>query len=276
LEVGKKLPSTAIPQPFSSPFFIRAYHDVIYHGAGVINPLFFPHYKTHAPVTAPIEYAGYLQRFSKLRRWQQQDQYTITQFLQDKRDFYLLPLQLSGDAQIRDHSCFKNMSEVIDVVMQSFARHAKSDARLVIKNHPLDMGLVNYRKYIGILEQRYAISGRVIYLETGDLSLILKQAAGTVTVNSTVGGLALEMACPTLALSDAIYNMAGLTFQEGLDNFWRNAERPDATLYNCFRNTVIQTTQINGGFYCKTGIDLAVASASPLLQSDKSALEQWL
>ena len=58
--------------------------------------------------------------------------------------FFLLPLQLGSDAQIRDHSRFDDMAGVMEFVMESFARHAPVEARLVVKNHPLDMGLVNY------------------------------------------------------------------------------------------------------------------------------------
>jgi capsular polysaccharide export protein len=53
--------------------------------------------------------------------------------------YYLLPLQLNSDAQIRDHCRFDDMNGVMEFVLESFATHAAGDARLVIKNHPLDM-----------------------------------------------------------------------------------------------------------------------------------------
>ncbi|MEF8723685.1 MAG: hypothetical protein V5B30_14170 [Candidatus Accumulibacter delftensis] len=36
--------------------------------------------------------------------------------------FYLLPLQLNSDAQIRDHCRFDDMNGVMEFVMESFAR----------------------------------------------------------------------------------------------------------------------------------------------------------
>ena len=160
--------------------------------------------------------------------------------------------------------------------MESFARHASMETRLVIKNHPLDMGLINYRKLIRDLSDRFALSGRVDYMETGNLEILLRHAQGTVTVNSTVGSLSLELNCPTITLSDPIYNLPGLTFQGGLDDFWRERPLPDAELFRRFRNTVIHTTQVNGGFYTWRGIDLAVENSRRMLEPEISPLEKLL
>ena len=62
--VGGRLPDCGNGQPFRSPFRLRAGHDILYHLAGALNPLLFPRYRTHAPVTAPIEYAAYGRRFA--------------------------------------------------------------------------------------------------------------------------------------------------------------------------------------------------------------------
>ena len=100
--------------------------------------------------------------------------------------------------------------------------------------------------------------------------------SGTVTVNSTVGALSLGLSCPTIALSDPIYSLPGLTFQGQLDDFWQGRTLPDAELFRRFRNTVIHTTQVNGGFYCRDGIALAVEGSRRLLASPRSPLEELL
>ena len=101
-------------------------------------------------------------------------------------------------------------------------------------------------------------------------------ARGTVTVNSTVGALSLGLDCATIALSDPIYNLPGLTFQGGLDDFWRERPLPDAELFRRFRNTVIHTTQVNGGFYSRSGIALAVENCRRMLEPERSPLEELL
>lgn len=276
LETGRRLPELPAPRRFKSSFRVRAVHDVLYHLAGLANPVAFPHYRNHAPITAPVEYAGYLKRFTQLRFWKRRDEARIQALVTGKRPFFLLPLQLNTDAQIRDHSPFANMREVMDRVMGSFAEFAPSDALLCIKNHPLDMGLSNHAGAIRHLERYYGLEGRIVYLESGNLNTLLKRAAGTVTVNSTVGMVSLEHRCPTLALSEAIYNMAGLTAQGSLDEFWESPPPPDDALFRCFHDTVMHTTQINGGFYCRRGIELAVENAAHRLTAERSPLEALL
>ena len=54
--------------------------------------------------------------------------------------YFLFPLQLSGDYQIRSHSPFLSMTMALEYVLTSFARHAPPDAILLVKEHPLDVG----------------------------------------------------------------------------------------------------------------------------------------
>jgi capsular polysaccharide export protein len=273
-DVGARLPDFGDGRAFRSSFSVRAAHDVAYHAAGFLNPLCFPKYQRHAPVNAAVEYMCYMRRLPLLRLHNMRDAATMERLIQGAARFFFLPLQLSSDAQILDHSRFKDMRAVIAFVLESFAKHAPDDARLVIKNHPLDTGQTDYRKAVRDTAQRFGIKDRVHYLETGDLNVLLKGACGTVTVNSTVGALALAMNCPTIALGAPIYDMSGLTFQGALDDFWRSPEPPDEGLFRCFRNTVIKATQVNGGFYSGEGIGLAVENSCPALESGLSPLEQ--
>ncbi len=275
-EAGKKVPDYGNGQAFSSPFRMRALHDVGYHLAGVINPVLFPRYRTHAPYNALVEYAGYARRLPMLRFHEPRDRKLIESLIQRAVPFYFLPLQLNSDAQIRDHSPFADMADVMEFVMASFARHAPGKARLVIKNHPLDIGMMNYSRIINRLEKQLGVEGRVDYLETGDVGALLRHARGVVTVNSTVGAQSLALRCPTITLSDPIYNLPDLTYQGTLDDFWKDRPEPDAELFRRFRNTVIHTTQVNGGFYSRQGIDLAVRNCGRMLEADQSPLEALL
>jgi capsular polysaccharide export protein len=275
-QTGRLLTNIPPPEPLQSPFRVRAMHDVLYHLASTTNSVLFPGYRTHAPNIAPVMYAGYLKRLALKPRNEQRDSATISALITSRIPFYLLPLQLNSDAQIRDHSDFEHMTDVMEFVMESFALHAPSDSRLVIKNHPLDMELVNYPRVIRKLEQRFGIVGRIDYLETGNLELLVQHARGTVTVNSTVGGVALQFNCPTITLGDPIYNLPGLTFQGTLDQFWRASAPPDPELFHCFKATVIQATLVNGSFYCANGIRLAVENSVARLTAERSPLEELL
>lgn len=275
-DVGAHLPEYGDGRPFKSSFSIRAAHDMAYHAAGFWNPLCYPRYRTHAPVNAVVEYLGYARRLPMLRFHKPKDNVLVNNLIRASTPFFLLPLQLGSDAQIRDHSHFDDMTEVMAFVMESFAQHAPVDTRLAIKNHPLDFGLVNYPKLIRNLSNRFGLTDRIDYMETGDLEALLRHAQGVVTVNSTVGALSLGLNRPTIALSDPIYNLPGLTFLGELDDFWRARSLPDAELFRCFRNTVIHTTQVNGGLYCRQGIALAVENCRHILESERSPLEELL
>ena len=275
-EAGRRLPSVGRPQAFPNQFHTRARHDVLYHLAGVVNPFLHPHYRNHALVTAPVEYAGFLLRKLRKPHWKRSDDERLQALLGSGRPFYLLPLQLKSDAQIRYHSDYKNMQEVIGKVAASFAYHAPSDAFLVIKNHPLDMGLAQYARLIKVLAHEYDLGDRLVYLEGGNLEALLKRANGLITVNSTAGNVALGFGCPTHTLASPIYDIAGLTHQGTLDDFWLDTPAPDATLFRAYRRTVARTVQINGGFYCRPGIDLAAENALQALQRERSPLKQLM
>lgn len=272
-QLGPMLPEYRRGSPFVLPFSVRAAHDVAYHLAGALNPVLFPHYRTHQRNNAALQYLGFMRRLPLLRLHESRDRRVTETLIQQKQPYYVLPLQLNGDAQIREHSSFRGMDEVMGCVMASFARHAPGDARLVIKNHPLDDGLVPHAQTAARLSRHFGLDGRVHYMETGDVRQLLMHAQGAVTVNSTTGSVALGHGCPTMCLASPIYDLPGLTFQGELDDFWHERPVPDAQLFRYFRSAVIHTTQINGGFYSRGGIELAVENALPRLLSLRSPLE---
>lgn len=263
-------------EKFTSPFWRRAWHDVNYHLAGAFNPLFYPHYRTHAQETAFVEYVGYVKRLPRVRWTNKTVQRQIDTLILNTTPYYFLPLQLNGDMQVRNQHVLSSMKLLLEYVLASFAQHAPSSAHLLIKNHPLDIGLINYPEMIQQLTVAFGLTGRIHFFESGDLAGILSHALGTVTLNSTVGMTSISQGCPTIALSDAIYNLPRLTFQNGLDRFWQERQIPDRALYACFEKVVMHTTQVNGGFYCPDGIRLAVKGSAARLTAEYSPLEALL
>ncbi len=78
---------------------------------------------------------------------------------------------------------------------------------------------------------------------------------------------------PTLTLGKALYDLPGLTHGAGLDlaarlaGFWRDPTLPESTLYRAFRRVVMERSQINGGFYNRTGIEHALPPAVARLEA---------
>jgi len=272
---------TLIPnEPFESlpgSFSQRAVYDVAYNLCNLGNYIWFPYYERHALHSPISEYYAYVKRGLRVLQRRKYDHRVIEELVASRVPYFLLPLQMDGDYQVRQHSPFGDMTAVLKHVMHSFALHAPKDALLVVKNHPLDPGFADYQQLIAQESRWQGLSdgkkSRVVYLETGHLPTLLAQAAGCVTVNSTVGAQALTHDCPLIALGKAFYDMPGLSHQGGLDGFWQNPDPIDHALYEQFRKTVLHTTQINGGFYTREGIRLAVKNALPRLLATQSPLE---
>jgi capsular polysaccharide export protein len=273
---GRKVPDGGHGTACPSNLYARAFHDIAYEVASLANPLLHPRYRTHVPYNRWVGYAAHLRRFAAWPFHARHDRALIARLAQDTAPTFLLPLQLESDAQIRHYSPFGTMSEVIERVMGSFACHAPADARLVIKNHPLDPGFVNFGRLVARLGGQMGVTGRVEYVDTGDASALMPRARGVITVNSTVGMSALTHGRPTIALGTAIYDLPGLTFQGTLDAFWRESRPPDAELFRSFRNVVIHATQVNGGYYTPRALALAVANSPRLLLAERSPLEELL
>jgi len=180
---------------------------------------------------------------------------------------FLFPLQLDCDYQVRVHSPFRAMHLGIEHVLGSFARHAPVAARLVIKLHPLDSGLVDWAAMTGHIAVELGIADRLSIIDGGDLDKLLARTPSVVTVNSTVGTLALACGLPVIALGKAIYDIAGLTFQGELHEFWNAPTSPDMALFDAFRRVLADRCLIPGSFLNKAGLALAVNAAVERLEA---------
>jgi capsular polysaccharide export protein len=256
--IATRLPVIGTAQVTQASMAVRARRDMAYHLANLVNPLAYPGYRTHRPQPALREYLGWARRFAPLWLHRRRDARVIERLLAAGQRYFLVPLQLNADVQITRHSPYQHMLDMLRVALSSFAKHAPADARLVIKNHPLDTGLCPYRRHLGSMASALGIADRLLYLETGHLPTLLDHAAGVITVNSTVGISALLHGAPTIALGEAIYDLPGLTHQGELDGFWQGATPPDPDLFQAFRKTLLHTTQINGNLYTDSGIALAM------------------
>lgn len=152
-DAAKLIPDYKDGKLVSNPIRMLALHEIAYHLPNILNFLFYPGYRTHRQAISGLEFAGWARRFARMPIWERQDKHNIEELISSQRDFYVLPLQLDFDSQIIHHSPFSNMIEVIDKVTSSFAQFAPSTSTLVIKNHPLDTGFVNYRKAIKSLRK---------------------------------------------------------------------------------------------------------------------------
>ncbi|HXS52288.1 MAG TPA: capsular biosynthesis protein [Usitatibacter sp.] len=274
--VARLLPPTPVEARFAAPYRVRAFHDVAYHVAGSLNPILYPHYRTHSATTAPVEYAAYVRRLAWLKLNRRREEERVRSLAESGIAYFVLALQLNGDAQVRAHSRFRDMGEVVNEVMASFASYAPPACHLAIKNHPLDEGHLNHGRIVRREAHGLGLGRRVHYLEAGDLATLVAHSKGLVTVNSTSGLAALEHGKPTIVLGNAIYDLPGMTAQVGLDEFWRRPQPPDPQQFESFRKVVLQLTQVNGGLYCRGGMALAAKNSCAVLIDALPRLQRFL
>lgn len=274
VEQARSLP----PEPFLPPVtadFRRRVRDSARHYIAVhAGRLAYPHYRTHRQGSALLEALGWgLKYLSRGRRARKTAD--VLNGLAGK-PYFLFPLQLSGDYQIRNHSPFPDMRAAAAYVIESFARHAPEAAHLLIKAHPFDTSLVNWRRYIGERALRLGIAGRVHFIDGGDLEQLAVDASGMVCVNSTSATLALASGTPVCTLGDAIYNVPGLTWQRHLDEFWGEPMPPEPGLYGAFRRVLVDRCLVRGGLASESAVQTLIKSMLDRLGCSAESVEPRL
>jgi capsular polysaccharide export protein len=261
IAAAKATPPWSGGRAVASSFARRAAQDVIYSLTSlVMSPLYWG-YRSHRPWHPLLEYAGWLPRLAAQKVGRRQREATLRRVLNAPGDCFLFPLQLDDDFQIRRHSDSGGMELTIDRVVGSFARSAPAGSRLVIKEHPLDNGLVDWARLVRRSATVHHVAERVDYVNCGSIEPLIDRARAVVTVNSTTGFLALSFSRPVIALGSAIYALPRLTYQGPLERFWTEATPPDAAAFDAFRRVVADRTQVNGGFFSPEALDMAVAGA---------------
>ena len=240
----------APPLPTRPSFRRMALTAMSYYVAGWLWRRHYPHYHHHKDFS-PFRECGLWLRSGWRKQWYRISERGITQRVLTslKQDYYLVALQVFNDSQILHHSHYGDVSEFIEDAITSFARHAPAKRHLVLKHHPMDRGHCNYRHLVQQLARQAGIADRVHYLHDAHLPSLLKQSLGVVVVNSTVGLSALHHGKPLVVTGRALYDMDGLTFQHGLDRFWRECQPPQRELYGKLRSYLLKHTQLNGAFF---------------------------
>ena len=265
-----RLAATNLPRledraPLPPSLSYRKMQTIAYYGANILLSVAFPHYRTHRPASALQEAGGWIRRLVGHRCARRNTAAALDRM--SAAPFYLFPLQIEADAQIRYHSNVGGVLGALETVVASFARHAPADHILAIKQHPLDSGLRDWRRITRELAEQNGVADRVIFSELGNIDDMVRGAVGVVTVNSTTGTLALASGTPVKTLGYAVYDLPGLTHQGALDAFWTEAELPDARLYDAFQRVLAHSCLISGGFFGEEGISRLVEGAIPRLMN---------
>jgi capsule polysaccharide modification protein KpsS len=119
-------------------------------------------------------------------------------------NYIFVPFQVVNDSQTLVHSDFNNMIEFAETVIEGVKEYNKNNddgLSLVFKEHPMDVGKVNYDDFY----EKYKNNDSIIFLKQGDTKKIIEKSDLVITINSTVGIEALEMHKKVICLGRAFY-----------------------------------------------------------------------
>ena len=264
------LPPVPAPIPITASFNRRARDSIRYYAADCLTRWQFPLYKSHRPGSLIWEGCGWLLKFA--RQYFNKGRTDQAVKTVGNTPFFLFPLQLNSDYQIRTHSPFSSMRDATIYVMESFALNAPGNTTLVIKEHPLDCSHRSWAAFIRRQARRLGIEERVTHVDGGDLKSMAEKSMGLVTVNSTSGTLGLAAGTPVFVLGSAIYDIPGITHQGRLDHFWTAPTPPERAKYEAFRRVLHARCLISGGFASQSAIATLIESTLARLLENPAPL----
>lgn len=265
-----RLPPEPVMPPITASFRRRARDSYWYYHRVVTGRVRFPHYRSHRSGNLIIEGLGWLCKFLLEKRDLRRTESVLRAIA--GKPMFVLPLQLSGDFQIRAHSPFPDMQSAASYAVESFAAHAPPDVHLLLKAHPLDCGFFNWTWFVRNHARRLGLEGRLHYVDGGELDDMVRVARGLVCVNSTSATLALANNTPVCTMGEAVYDMPGLTHQGHLDAFWANPTPPEPGLYRAFRRVLVDRCLVPGGLASESAVATLVAGLADRL-CDTSAIQ---
>ncbi|MCI0756776.1 capsule biosynthesis protein [Teichococcus vastitatis] len=266
VRAGALLPPPDLQVHHLDDFRLQAAWDILYH-LSTLLPWPFPHYESHQIYNPMPVYLGVLWRL--LRRGASNRRAdAILKRLAGTGPLFLMAMQMETDFSIRAYSKYRDLDTALREVAQSFAAHAPPDAHLLVKVHPLDPGLKNWKRRSRAIAREFGLEQRMHYLGGGNLGAIVEQVQGTVTVNSTVGLRSIIDHTPTFALGEALYRIPGLVFSGPLDRFWTEGTPPEIPLRESFLRCIAHSLHIRGVYYNRPGLDIAVRAAVRRLHRD--------
>lgn len=225
------------------------FYGALYHFMVLTANRRYPGFSSHRDISLWREFRLNLSRLllspaHAARRWRQARAIREAGF-----PYVLVLMQLEHDSNFRAHSPYSTMSEFTAEVLQAFARSAPHHHHIVFKAHPLEDGRAALKRAIADQARELGLSDRVHFVQGGKLAGLLSQARSAVTINSTAAQQAMWRGLPVKAMGRSVYAKPGLVSDQSLDDFLRRPAPPDQERYRDYRNYLLDTCQVPGGFY---------------------------
>jgi capsular polysaccharide export protein len=286
----KTLANTDIITPEAPSHWGDMHHHVfygaLYHWFVMFRNGAYRNFKAHRELSVVAEFKLYLLRLLLMpSHWASR----VIATMRVKRGgypYHLVLLQLEHDSSFQAHSPFSKMAEFLDVVIEGYAKGAPIHHHLVFKAHPLETGRSALCKIAREIAREYGVEKRVHYVRGGKLAQLLDHTRSAVTVNSTAAQQVLRRGIPLKVFGDAVFAKPEFVSTLTLPEFFSKPNRPDIRAYKEYRQYLLETSQISGGFYSARGrdqlmrlvVDMVLAPQDPYeaLETGNAAPRQQL
>lgn len=249
----------------------HAYYGFLYHLFLSIPRPDYKKYRPHRDMSVLHELRLYIRRLAIMPLHGIQRRLRMRRLLRSGAIYHLVLLQLSHDASLRSHSDFDGQAEFIKLVIEGFAKTAPQHHILVFKAHPFEDEREPVPRLIRELVSQHKLSGRVRFIPGGKLGPLLDAANSTITVNSTASQQALWRGLPVRAFGRSVFAKPEFISSQPLAEFFAKPHLPDTEAYHSYRQFLLETSQIAGGFYTQRGraellrrlVDLILSDTDP-------------
>ena len=247
------------------------FYGALYHWFVMFRNGGFKHFRGHRELPVTREFWLYFKRLINMPlHWLSRSWHTA-RIKRGGYPFHIALLQLEHDTSFQVHSPYATMPEFVADVVEGFARGAPPHHHLVFKAHPLENDRRNLLHEVRRIAAEYGVEGRVHYVRGGKLGQLLGIARSAVTVNSTAAQQVLSLGLPLKVFGRAVYDKPEFVSHQPLEVFFATPERPDVRAYRDYRQFLLETSQIPGGYYSKAGrqqamrlvVDVMLARETP-------------
>jgi capsular polysaccharide export protein len=262
------------------------FYGALYHWFVMFRNGDYRNFRPHRDLPVTREFQLYLKRLMLMPALAVDRRIATWRIRNGGFPYHLTLLQLEHDSSFQKHSPFSSMPEFLAEIIEGFSSGAPRHHHLVVKAHPLEDGRSPLRHEIRRLARLHGISARVHYVRGGKLAQLLNDARSAVTVNSTAGQQVLWRGIPLKVFGRAVYAKPEFVSTQPLRDFFAGASRPDNRAYKDYRRFLLETSQVAGGYYSKSGrrrllrqiVDMMLSPEDPYdaLKSGTAAPRQQL
>ena len=230
----------------------HVFWGAVYHAALIAGRRRYPNYRSHRSPEPSGEFLIYLKHLLTMPLRRLRRRIATRRIRNATFPYHVVLCQLAHDANFRDNSDFESQADFLGMTLGAFSQGAPPHHHLVVKAHPLEDGRESLPHLFKALAKTNGLTGRVHLVTGGKLAQLLDRAQSAVTVNSTAAEQVLWRGLPLKAFGRATYNRPEFVSDQPLADFFAAPRRPDSDAYSVYREFLLASSQIPGGFYAQS------------------------